>query len=64
MKLLLLYFILSELLFIVSLIKFLKYKTSKDTKKYPILYSSELKTRMFMFGTCIWLPYIIYESIK
>jgi hypothetical protein len=65
---LLIYFLLSECLFFISVYKYIKYKTSKEKYKYPILYKSEIKTRMLMFGTCIWLPWIvlqkIYEFIK
>lgn len=61
---LVIYMILSVCLAMFNFIKLVAYKLSKSKEKYPVLYHDNILMNVILFGTLLWLPYIIIRTLK
>ena len=55
---------ISVCLVIINFIKLMIYKSSKSKEKYPILYHNNILINIILYGTLLWLPYIIIRKLK
>lgn len=57
------YVCISELLFLITLIKILHYKFGKKQKAKPILWLDYNKQMCFMYFTCLWLIVAVIKFV-